>query len=196
MLHEKVSTGPNLNVVVAYLRPLCENMKVNFLLFLAIILFTKISAYAECSCINLAHDRTKQHIRLSLSSAPHLKFFDNRRMKGKPHILLNEKGAYIDNDLICSWPHESFSQALEPNRVLGFDGQEVNKPCPAGFPIESGFGDLGVGTAVLCLEIIQQTDGIIEISYKNKSYYLDAKSLKGMNWKNESGTNEPCAQPQ
>lgn len=170
-------------------------MKVTFLLFLSIVLITKVSAYAECSCASFAHDRTKPHIQLSLDSAPDLKFYDNRKMEGKPRIRLNEKGAYIDNDLACSWPHESFSQAIEPNRVLGFDGQTINKPCPAGFPIESGFGDLGVGTAVLCLEVIQQADDIIEISYKDKLYYLDAKRLRGMNWRKESGTNEPCAQP-
>jgi len=117
-------------------------------------------------------------------------------MKGNPGILLNEKGAYIDNDLVCSWPHESFSQEIEPNRVLGFDGQLLSKPCPVGFPIESGFGDLGVGTAVLCLEVSKQTEEVIEVSYKSMMYYLDVKSLNDMSWVIEKGTNKPCAQPQ
>lgn len=169
-------------------------MKIKFFL-LSFAIFINANAYAVCSCTSLNHDRTKSHIQLSLGSTPDLKFFDKNNFKGEPRIRLNEKGAYVGNELLCSWPQGSFTKEIEPNRVLGFDGQEVSNPCPVGFPIESGFGDLGVGTAILCLEVSRQSGDAFEVLYKGKSYFLDPKTLKSMNWKMESGTNEPCGQP-
>lgn len=174
---------------IKLLLPLCS--------FLGLPFFplTVEAAYTTCSCTSLTHDRTKSHLELSLSTVPDLKFYERTDMKGGPAIRLNDKGAYMGNTLLCSWPRGSFLSEKEPNRVLGFDGKRVSNPCPSGFPVESAFGDLGVGTAVLCLEITRQTGDIFEVSYKGKSYYLDPKTLNKMKWKKEAGNNQPCERP-
>lgn len=150
-----------------------------------LFLFPSI-ALSECSCAKIKHDRSKPHVELSLDTPPNMRFFRDRRLRGEPSLVLNQEGLTINGEKICRWSGGSFFKATEPNRLL---------QCPNDIPIESGFGDSGVGTAVLCIELTRLPTKIAEVLYNGEKYYFDLETIEKNKWTIEPGRKEPCETP-
>lgn len=101
-------------------------------------------------------------------------------------MVLNRDGLTRNGEKICGWSGGSFFGATEPNRIL---------QCPNVTPVESGFGDSGVGTAVLCIELARSPARIAEVFYDGKKYYFGLDKLEKGSWALEPGSREPCANP-
>ena len=139
------------------------------------------TSWAECSAKN--QDTKKAHVEFVLASLPALRFFSDSDRTGRPIIQLNDRGLYVGDSLVCEWPNGSFSRTTEPNRVLGFDGREFSKPCPNNVPVKSGFGDMGLGTAVLCVEVEMIDNDIAELQYDNRRLSLDLQGIPKDSWR-------------
>jgi len=150
--------------------------------FCAVGMFAE-ACWADCSAKN--QDPHKPHVEFLLESLPTLQFYLSPHGANSPIIQLNDKGLYVEGNLVCEWPNNSFSKTPEPNRVLGFDGEKLSKPCPKEVPVKSGFGDMGVGTAVLCVEVEAVKNSIAEVQYKGKRLYLSLQEMPKDNWRYE-----------
>ena len=139
--------------------------------------------WADCSVKN--QDPHKSHIEFLLESLPTPQFHLSPQGSNSPIILLNDKGLYVEDSLVCEWPNNSFSKTSEPDRVLGFDGEKLSKPCPKEIPVKSGFGDMGVGTAVLCVEVEAVKNNSAEVQYKGKRLYLNFQNIPKNKWRYE-----------
>jgi hypothetical protein len=124
------------------------------------------------------------HVLLYPKAAPDLKLYRSRELAGPPAIRLNERGAFVGDQLVCSWPGGRYDTSDSANMVLGYEtppvaGNVKYVPCPAGFPIISTWGDGGHGTATLLIEVSSRKGAIIEVRFAGKPYYLDLRSLPG-----------------
>ncbi len=138
---------------------------------------------ADCSAKN--QDPRKAHVELRLSSLPRLQFYRTADLTGPPVMRLDERGLHVGGELACAWPGGSFRETAEPNRVLGFDGSTISRPCADDLPVKSGFGDGGIGTAVLCVEVRRVSKGRAKVRYRGGDLYLDLRSLPKGSWSYE-----------
>jgi len=132
--------------------------------------------------LNLAARRA--HIRLYLKEAPDLRFYERKNLLGAPAIHVNERGAFVGSTLVCSWPEGRYDQQNESNMVLGYaTGPEVGSSryirCPDGFPVISTWGDRGKGAAALFIEVFSRTGRIVEVRFRDRSFYFDLNALPG-----------------
>ena len=122
-------------------------------------------------------DPTRAHVRLYPKAAPDLKFFANRNLRGLPAIRLNGRGAFVEDQLVCSWPDGQYDPGNAANMVLGYEtrpeiGNAKYDPCPPGFPIISMWGDGGLGGADLYIEVASRKGTIVDVRYAGRSYYF------------------------
>jgi hypothetical protein len=141
------------------------------------------ASLADCNARN--HDPAKAHVELSVAALPLLRFYRTADRAGPPVMHLDDRGLHVGNVLACSWPGESFQGTAEPNRVLGFDGIGTSRACPGDLPVKSGFGDAGIGTAVLCVEVKRVRKGIATVPYRDADLYLDLRGLPRGSWSYE-----------
>jgi hypothetical protein len=142
-----------------------------------------VDSQADCSAKN--QDPRKAHIELRLSSLTRLQFYRNADLAGPPAMRLDERGLHVGTELACAWPGGSFRETAEPNRVLGFDGSTISRPCADDLPVKSGFGDGGIGTAVLCVEVRRVSKGRAKVPYGGADLYLDLRNLPKESWSYE-----------
>jgi hypothetical protein len=142
-----------------------------------------VDSRADCSAKN--QDPRKAHVELRLTSLPRLQFYRAADLAGPPVMRLDERGLHVGTELACAWPGGSFRATAEPNRVLGFDGSTIAYPCAGDLPVKSGFGDGGIGTAVLCVEVRRVTRGLAKVPYRGADLYLDLRSLPKGSWSYE-----------
>jgi len=126
----------------------------------------------------------RAHVKLFPREAPDLRFYRRRDLRGLPAIRLNERGAFVGDQLVCAWPGGRYDSRNRVNMVLGYEtppeiGDPKYVPCPAGFPIISTWGDQGHGGAVLLIEVASRKGTLVEVVFQGQSYYLDLKSLPG-----------------
>lgn len=152
-------------------------------LVVLLLALSPAASLADCNARN--QDPLKAHIELSLAALPPLRFYRAADRAAPPVMHLDDRGLHLGNVLSCSWPGESFQATTEPNRVLGFDGAGVSRPCPGDLPVKSGFGDGGIGTAVLCVEVKSVRKDFATVSYRGADLYLDLRNLPSGSWSHQ-----------
>lgn len=127
----------------------------------------------------------RAQIQLLLSrSGPTLALTQAPDGSGKA-IRLDERGLFVDGELVCSWPGGRYDPANAGNMVLGYatvsaDGSPHEYTgCRPGLPIVSTWGDCGMGTATLFIEVLSRAGPIVETKYGDQRYYLDLNDLPG-----------------
>lgn len=128
------------------------------------------------------HSR-KNYIELSLQHEPRIEFYESANMNGEPLIKLDRDGLFVNDAQVCGWPNGNFFASAEPNRVLGFNGEEMTHPCPVDVPVKSGFGDYGKGTGVLCVEITALRLNVAETYYFDNPLFFSLQGLPADSWK-------------
>jgi hypothetical protein len=119
----------------------------------------------------------KTHLYFSdHGTTPKLEF---RALKNGPvKIRLDEKGAFIGTQLVCSWPKGKYESKDEPNMVLGYSTPTYT-PCPVDLPIKSTWGDGGTGVAALYVEVEKVEAERAEVKFRGETLELNLSGLKG-----------------
>ena len=162
------------------------------LLLLAVLLWSRASVGGQYIPVN----ERKSHLDFNFEPGlPQLKFFETKDFKGLPLVELNDQGLFIGKTRKCRWPKGDFSTADSYNMVLepispseNKFGRIVEKPCTDSGPIRSTWGDGGIGTAVLFVELESLEKDIAKVTYGSKSLYLNLKNLKGRYTVREPGS--------
>ncbi len=140
------------------------------------------SAHASCTAENM--DPRSTYIEIYVQqNEPALEFYKTANMNGEPFMELNREGLYIGEEQVCGWPNGNFFASGEPNRVLGFNGEEMTHPCPGDVPVKSGFGDYGKGTAVLCVEITGLRLNSAETTYLDEPLFFSLQRMPENSWR-------------
>jgi hypothetical protein len=129
-------------------------------------------------CTGIEHNAHRAHAQIDVDEPPDINFYATRDLQGTPVLRLDDRGLSADGQLLCGWPDGRFQETPEPNRVLG-SGQEA--PCPRS-PVKSGFGDNGVGTAVLCIELVRHSDGLAQVEFRGAPLYFSLGSFQAGTW--------------
>lgn len=129
-------------------------------------------------CDGIEHDANLAHVQLDVDQPPDIDFHADQDLHGTPILRLDDRGLFAEGRLLCGWPNGRFQETPEPDRVLGFDQAT---PCPRS-PVKSGLGDNGVGTAVLCIEIVRHTDGVAQADFSGAPLYFSLRNLPIGKW--------------
>lgn len=100
-------------------------------------------------------------------------------------IRLDKRGLFVDGKLACRWPGGRYDPGNSTNMVLGYENVSADgspqdyRGCPSGLPIVSTWGDCGIGTATLYIEVHSPLGPLVETRYATRSFYLDLNDLPG-----------------
>jgi hypothetical protein len=134
-----------------------------------LLLSTAVPAVAQL-------DPTRAHIGI-LEDAVVLHFYPIPEASGEPVIVLDARGLWISQELVCRWPN-----GAKPGDSLLQCPDDVCSgaaSCARHLPIVSALGDNGLGGPVLRIEVRRKLGRWIEVEYRGMSYFVDLQSLPG-----------------
>lgn len=146
-----------------------------------------LSLAAARSGFQEAHPRRElnpalAHIVVFPPSHWDIRLYGNPGLSGPAVLHLNDEGLSADGKLACSWPGGRWQESREANMVLGYrsvDATGYQGCTPADLPIISTWGDRGLGSAALYIEVVSRRGHIIETRWAARRLYFDLNSLPG-----------------
>lgn len=125
-------------------------------------------------------------IRLDSSAPADFKAFRDRALSKPGSFVLDEKGLSRYGKPLCHWLGGDFD-AKRADIIL--------ENCPADSPLKNGWGDRGVGGAVMCLEVEGRAGDVAWFSFRGERQYLSlANALSGMLTWEEADTEAEAAE--
>jgi len=129
-------------------------------------------------------DSTIAHIWVLMPDRWDVRLYSDPNLTGDPVIHLTDDGLFVNGERVCSWPGGRYDRAQEPNMVLGYRdfgsvASQVYDGCRVQTPVLSTWGDNGIGTAAVFLEVAERRGNIVELRFGARKVYLDLNSLPG-----------------
>ncbi|MEW5851234.1 MAG: hypothetical protein AB2A00_20775 [Myxococcota bacterium] len=151
------------------------------------LLVTALPAHAAEGGCKLSPDQ--DHVELKLpdvpATAPDLRFYGDKSLKGTPVMTLDKKGLSFQGRVLCDWSGGSYNAQKSVNMVLtcNFKNQPGAIACARGLPVKSFWSDDGEGSAVLFLEVKKLEKGMAELEFQQQALFLNVGALDAETWK-------------